>query len=280
MSEGVIIPEMKAPVQTTVLQCPDMRTAIYQYLEGRDLLPLDARKPEINMILTSRVIARLAKLGLDNQFIQLLIENTGLIAGSFVLQCLLGVTWDTDIDIYFQSEATSTAFSSLEDYLWHRSNHVLYSSQSYSQLQGIRRVRQYTIGKLRVQVINLDTTETPRQHVKNKFDLQFCMSMFNGKMVDIPFPRAIVDMTSEYRPQNRYYITYKCMVRRINKYRARGFTIPYPLFYYEEKDRYDQLSQRMREFHQEINFSEMGTALTEVTELTKLTEVTAPVVVS
>src|SRR5690349_19000276 len=55
-------------------------------------------------LFTKKIIMALNKIGLDEKFIDVLINDGAMISGSFVLQTLLGKEWDGDIDIYTVSK--------------------------------------------------------------------------------------------------------------------------------------------------------------------------------
>jgi len=197
----------------------------------------------------SKIITRLELLGLADaaQFIEIIKNTGGCIAGSLILQLLLNEYWPTsDIDIYTQDVKNLSA----EIFKLYPLDGVkIISRQGYAgtvlvntggraiprPLYEYRDPKPINIGKvfdfnysdkLKIQIIEMNDNTTDfnnhmLNYIKRTYDFDFCKNMYNGNELYIIKPQSIINKVTDLNNLE----CPSCDLSRIIKYTNRGFTI-------------------------------------------------------
>jgi hypothetical protein len=162
----------------------------------------------------SRISERLAEFGIDsNVLFEKLIECKAYICGSFILQCVLDERYEkSDIDIFVFEDN----FDNLNRCISQLLNLPLNSTNKnpYNLLQFSHVVKYNNTCSIDVVCVN---TKSCLDFFNNSFDLSFCKTLFDGRMVTI---------TQDTLNKVGFVINFKYSSHeRIQKYRSRGFRI-------------------------------------------------------
>lgn len=127
-------------------------------------------------IFVKRMKVRFSEYKIDfDKFMKQLIENKGLISGSFCLQIIQDEKYEnSDIDVFFHSIVYANIF---QQYL--ADNYEIKcktNGSSYATNSNVLSSLKYGISNVQINVI---ATENLSEHISN-FDLSFCRSSFDG----------------------------------------------------------------------------------------------------
>lgn len=136
----------------------------------------------------SNIRLKLESYGIDpDEFIHKLKEDNAVIAGGFVLACMLGYqdTYNPDIDVYVEIDRKRNfGFTGAKNYCYQLINrdwNKCYSNSSYSCLEEVDCIYTYNLKYLSIDVISVNTEVYT--FICNTFDLSFCKIAFDGYSV-------------------------------------------------------------------------------------------------
>lgn len=165
---------------------------------------------------------RLEEKGINfEQFIEWLKTNKAIIAGSYILQVLIGEKWKgSDIDVYIMGYDYTPLPNAKLAYS------EIYKPKNYKN-NDILRVTEWSIGDkddpTTVQIMNISpVVHSNLTKFIDLYDLDFCKVIFDGSKLNIMYPESIKTRTS----------VYNCITDwngrkdyRTQKYIKRGFKI-------------------------------------------------------
>ena len=179
---------------------------------------------------------RLSKV-FNEHFNEILNKTGAVITGSFILQCILGVYWESDIDIcfpildnqMFKNDISGHFVSELEQFLYETCQFKLGDSSSVLRYMPdkkglIKHVRTYITDSYDIDVIQMNTSS---KHIINKIiqssDFDICKNVFyikdNKPHIHIFKLLDIFQQKTTFKFTNRLDTS----VKRCNKYKKRGF---------------------------------------------------------
>ena len=154
-------------------------------------LPKHVQLDILNQRCIGNIRDRLRVMGFDpDEFIQKMIAQKAIIAGSIVLSCMLSEVYPhQDIDIYLQTKQKGYRIvEPFEEYLFGVTQYSC-AKNGYSLLRNIKYTRSFT-KYLETIVLDMD----PTKFVIQNFDLSFCKLIFDGYTIrfypwrDNPYP--------------------------------------------------------------------------------------------
>lgn len=165
-----------------------------------------------------------------DHFLELLYENNGIISGSFILQCILGVYWaKSDIDIYIPDGKKSEEFTSVENFVyndlkWEWINGYGYGDDVDTNDIKITFTREYTNEHdQKLQFIHLNLGKEIDQlynFVHKTFDFDITKNIYAKDYLSICNLHEIFTRETMFKCAFRMGST----IRRYYKYKERGFT--------------------------------------------------------
>ncbi len=197
--------------------------------------------------INSYINSQLNRVGLDEKFLECMIESKGIISGFFITQCFKN-KWKkikTDVDIFIVSDHPAKTvypvgsvlkedaqqLTAVENWLWKKINYdtkkFTYSSYATIGKTAIDIVRQYELDKIVVQVIHVNTKDITK-FINENFDFEFLINIYDGSTLKILNLESIRNESSKYllerndtQPYTKRHVKdYRCM-----KYVERNFKI-------------------------------------------------------
>merc|ERR1711991_5311 len=184
--------------------------------ENAKLLAVKRQAIETNIAI---VASNLLKLGIKYEMIAeaFHVPDT-VIAGGFVLQCITGDSWHTDIDII--TEHPHTVIQKLT-MLNETVKEIPRQSVYKNCMKGIQTLWRGTFSNgVRVDIIQVADVKD----AVNTFDLDFCKCTFDGSRIHIYHPQSIITRTHVIS-NDKSKVPQHMRESRIKKYMRRGFHI-------------------------------------------------------
>lgn len=239
-------------MQITQINIIDQYCKLYDTIKDLKYSPIiNSNRPMDKSIM----LTRLEEIGIMNaqEFIDNMVAHGGLMAGSFVLQCLLDETYiSSDVDLFFAKIEETTRDKFLPPInpfeQWLRKNYQIKGEPATYNIAGVINSRKYKLTEtaiINIVIIDKETPKTLKQYVNRSFDLSFCCANYDGKIFSVDSlalqkigyvktldhykKRQSYHHKSDkkrYHQDNTYYPDIdKILPLRINKYTNRGYTI-------------------------------------------------------
>lgn len=173
-----------------------------------------------------------------NKFIEIMNETGAVISGSFIIQCILGEYWQSDIDIYFPTRGNKeynddkiyrNSFYELEQFFYHECKYKLVDScdvTKYKYDRSISMVRNYKTNHDEIQIIHFNTKKSNMiNRINEAVDFDICKNCYyveNNKHQLYIY--KLIDILHKQSTFN-YSKSLGDSIERCYKYRNRGFTM-------------------------------------------------------
>ena len=224
---------------------------IVKYLDPKDLYNIRYVSKNFCNIITFKMIKdtiknniyqRLRRILGDHtdKFLELLTENSGVISGSFILQCILNETYsESDIDIYIPTptnRSKSGIYNSLENYIYNgtmKSKFISGDNQYIYESDNISYIREYQYIDLKIQIIYIfsqNNIENLWEPIKNLFDFDIVKNIYSENALKIYKLSEIMEKTTTFKKS----WDLRSSIARYNKYSSRGFTFKEPTAGYQD----------------------------------------------
>ena len=165
---------------------------------------------------------RLKEDGIDaKSLINWLKYNKGIIAGSYILQIILGERWEgSDIDVYI------THYNNTKPPNAEQLSNIVYKRKFYKN-KDILGVTEWSIGKksdpIILQIMHINSLiHHNLTNFIDQYDLDFCKVIFDGFKLNVMYPDSVKTRTSVY---NRITDWNGRKEYRTQKYIKRGFKV-------------------------------------------------------
>ena len=177
---------------------------------------------------------------------KIMAETNSVISGSFIIQCLLGEEWKSDID-FFVSYQSDQIITKVDDFMLNTMSYDGSYVPAYSDIAGCERIKwtmdyyphrrddkNYSVLDSNIQIICIDVEknyDAMRDHVVNYFDFDVCKNMYyydgHDKLI-VHNLEGILSRRTEFRFSNlgadrMNSNNIKSNISRYKKYVSRGF---------------------------------------------------------
>src|SRR5437762_2808080 len=225
-----------------VLYGDPFKEEIVKYLDPKDLYNIKYVSKDFYGIITFKMIKdtinlciyqRLQKILGDHtdKFLELLSENSGVISGSFLLQCILNETYtESDIDIYIPIpyyETQAGSFTSIENYIYNIMKGKYITSSYQYEPENIAYIREYHFNvKLQIiYIISKNPLEDLWKTIRDLYDFDILKNIYSSNALKIHKLSDIMTKSTTFG----YTWSLKASIIRYNKYINRGITFKEPI---------------------------------------------------
>lgn len=173
-------------------------------------------------------------------------ETNSVISGSFIVQCLLGEKWKSDVD-FFVSHESDQMMTKIDNFMLNTMSYDGKYVPAYSDIAGCERIKwtmdyyprrcddkNYSVSDSDIQIICIDVEKSydaMRDHVVNYFDFDVCKNMYyhdgHDKLI-VHDLEGILSRRTEFKFSNlgadkMNFDNIKSNISRYEKYTRRGF---------------------------------------------------------